>query len=199
MHKPIASLFYDRIAEAGATKDKAASVLLCRRTLESIFKELTEGSKRSFDGLYARIQYVINEIQVSKELVGQIHRLRIYCNKVVHDEKPSTDDEVLVCVKTLCLIVKYFFNAPVPTELEESYAKSEIKEFEKPVFIKAENIEECRLLILNVMQIQETDSGGRYFTVQAKSEDENIGEDEFELQLWYQASHGHTGHEVPSP
>jgi Ni2+-binding GTPase involved in maturation of urease and hydrogenase len=188
VHKPIASLFYDRIAEAVATKDKAASVLLCRRTLESIFKELTEGSKRSFDGLYARIQYVINETQVSKELVGQIHRLRIYCNKVVHDEKPATDDEVLVCVKTLCLIVKYFFNAPVPTELEESYAKSEIKEFEKPAFIKAENIEECRLLILNVMQIQETDSGGRYFTVQAKSEDENIGEDEFELQLWDSAT-----------
>ncbi|MBW6514120.1 MAG: ATP-dependent helicase [Candidatus Syntrophosphaera sp.] len=68
-------------------------LLLVRQFLEGIYRKLSEESKTSFGGLFARMQYVHNQLDPPPELVSQVNQLRILCNKVAHEEGFELSDQ----------------------------------------------------------------------------------------------------------
>lgn len=66
--------------------DLKTRLLFVRQLLETIYKTLSAESKTSFNGLFARMQYVNASISLPVELVTQVNQLRLLCNKVTHEK-----------------------------------------------------------------------------------------------------------------
>jgi DNA replication ATP-dependent helicase Dna2 len=87
LDKDQAEQFYLRLREIVAdSADAKTKLLLIRQLLESIYKRLSEGSKVSFSGLFARTQYVHTQCNTPARIVAQVNKLRILCNKVAHED-----------------------------------------------------------------------------------------------------------------
>jgi len=69
-----------------AETDPKTSLLYVRQLLEAIYKALSEDSKTSFSGLFARIQYVNSVLEVPRDLGQQVNQIRILCNKAAHED-----------------------------------------------------------------------------------------------------------------
>ncbi len=65
---------------------KASDLIELRRILEQLYKTLTENSRQSFSGLFARMQYANTEFSLSSELQSKANHLRILCNQAAHEE-----------------------------------------------------------------------------------------------------------------
>ncbi len=83
----LASRLYELLESDRSIPDR---LLGCRQILELLYKSLTENVKISFNGLFARIQYVNESMQMPAELYTQANLLRILANKVAHEERIVT-------------------------------------------------------------------------------------------------------------
>jgi len=81
-----------RILDAVAGCDTCkAGLLLMRPILEAIYKRLSSDSNHTFNGLFARMQYVHDAAGFPDWLVRQVNSLRIICNKAAHEEAFECD------------------------------------------------------------------------------------------------------------
>lgn len=73
--------------------DLKSRLLFIRQLLETVYKTLSAESTTSFNGLFARMQYVNSSLALPAELVTQVNQLRLLCNKVTHEKDfvPSQD------------------------------------------------------------------------------------------------------------
>lgn len=105
-------------------------MLKLRQLLEQIYKGITEATKISFNGLFARMQYANDSINLSHDLQSQSNQLRILCNKIAHDEvseiSPQTFDTSLQVVDSL---LHCFCPSLIHTPLAEYIFSRNIKAF----------------------------------------------------------------------
>ncbi len=76
-----------------------ARQLIIRGLLEEMYKELTRDAQVSANGLFARMQYYHDLVNIPAELSKQANLLRIYGNKVAHDGEiePSMANFLTAC------------------------------------------------------------------------------------------------------
>jgi len=60
--------------------------LLLRQLLESVYKKLSENSNMSFSGLFARMKYIQEQMDLPSEIDFQLNQLRILSNKAAHED-----------------------------------------------------------------------------------------------------------------
>jgi len=70
-----------------------ARLLLLRTLLEEMYKELSRDARVSMSGLFARMQYLHDLAALPEQLVKQANLLRIFCNKVAHEQDYSATEE----------------------------------------------------------------------------------------------------------
>jgi DNA replication ATP-dependent helicase Dna2 len=86
-------LYLERLRELIASGEGYKVLLIQLRQLaEVIYKKLSEDSRISFNGLFARMQYVHERLNVPHGLDTQVQKLRILCNKAAHDEDADTSE-----------------------------------------------------------------------------------------------------------
>jgi DNA replication ATP-dependent helicase Dna2 len=84
---------YQRLREIiSASGERSGLILLVRQLLEAIYKQLSADSRTSFNGLFARMQYVHTRLDPPPHLVSQVNKLRILCNKVAHEQGFELDN-----------------------------------------------------------------------------------------------------------
>jgi hypothetical protein len=109
--KQLGQLFYDRIFEtlSNSKLSPKERIPKYRTILDDIFKGLTADSNQMFGDLFARTAFVFREYETLPEIKDQVHSLRRYSNRVVHESDfiPGNQDEKR-SVYQLSEIIKYY-------------------------------------------------------------------------------------------
>lgn len=171
--------YYARIESASKLNDPASIFRDLRVVLEQVFRYLTSGEKRAFNGLYARTQFVFDTMQVPDELRFQINGFRILANKVAHEEVQVTPLQALLALKAISGVITYFFKEPVPLNIAELYAVTGNQTFVKQVSAKREIIDSLRVVVTKIGPLQDNGMDKKAFTITARADEM----DEFELQF----------------
>ncbi|MDP2173401.1 MAG: AAA domain-containing protein [Candidatus Cloacimonadaceae bacterium] len=79
-----------RIIETGG--EPKGILLLVRQLMEAVYKALSADSRTSFNGFFARMQYVHENIKLPASINSQINGLRIAGNSAAHDPVFTIDD-----------------------------------------------------------------------------------------------------------
>lgn len=142
-----------------------------RSVLESLFKELTKEEPQLFSNLYSRCVFIFDRYPVPPELTEEIHGLRIWANKVVHESSfhPS-DEDYLAGVKAICLALSYFSNEPVPNVLAEQYANIQNLTLQRRPVI-GEIVPFVRATVLRIGEIHITDNNSRWRAIFCNTEE----------------------------
>lgn len=171
--------FYMRIQEAHQASDPLTAIRSMRMILENLFRALTAGELRGFGNLFARMQFYFDKYQVAPEIREQLSVLRILTNKAANHEIILTEDQYLLCIKTLSLAVHHFYSLPVPTTLTRLYAPVLNKQLTRPAFHHPELVPVLKCLVMDTGTLEKDANGKRHFIIQGKNEE--LGE--FHLQL----------------
>ncbi|MDD4310741.1 MAG: PD-(D/E)XK nuclease family protein, partial [Candidatus Cloacimonetes bacterium] len=174
----------------------SARMLKIRQIMEQLFKAVTEDVRLSFNGLFARMQYVSNIAGMDAGLQMQANKLRILCNEIAHDEisEPSenTFTSSILTVYNLLLffcpdfideaLAQYLFKhgAHAFTPLKENTRKSflcvvktwkVLKEGNEDCALEIESVCEdgtaCVILLKN--DPKQSGNDGKTYTMLAKS------------------------------
>ncbi|PKN72249.1 MAG: hypothetical protein CVU50_08165 [Candidatus Cloacimonetes bacterium HGW-Cloacimonetes-3] len=121
----------DRLYELSSSDTNVTDRMLkLRQILEQLYKGITETTKISFNGLFARMQYANDSINLSHDLQSQSNQLRILCNKIAHDEvseiSPHTFDTSMQVIDSL---LRYFCPSFEHKQLAEYLSSRNIKPF----------------------------------------------------------------------
>ncbi len=117
------------IAESPGVK---ARLLLLRQVLEAIYKTLSEDSRISFNGLFARMQYVNEAISLPGEIAAQLHSLRILCNNAAHEADFKAEESAFYSgVYAIRQLLVYLNPEVSEAGLEEYLARHNAKPFGK--------------------------------------------------------------------
>lgn len=103
-----------------ADGDLESRLLQARQFLESVYRQLTEGSGLSFSGLFARTQYVHKQQDTPFELATQVNQLRLLCNKVAHEGLEPKQSDWLSALLTLRDLLRWLDPA-LPTPEADSF------------------------------------------------------------------------------
>ncbi|MBX3101611.1 MAG: ATP-binding protein [Bacteroidetes bacterium] len=91
-----------------------------RTLLEKLFKELTADEETLFPDLRSRMVFIQNQYDVPADFCRQIHGLRSYANRVVHEDHTQPGDrEYLASLYWMTECVRVFSAQPVPAELAQ--------------------------------------------------------------------------------
>lgn len=112
-----ASEFAVRLLELSASESPVADRMIkIRQLMEQLYKALTIDAKISFNGLFARMQYVNNPAGMSPELQMQCNKLRLLCNGIAHNEvlnpAPETLDTAILVMESLLNFFAPEFSSP---------------------------------------------------------------------------------------
>jgi hypothetical protein len=95
--------------------------LLLRQLLESVYKKLSEDSNMSFSGLFARMKYIQEQLEIPSEIDYQLNQLRILSNKAAHeDDYQPTSKEWLSSVYAINKFLRWL-NPEIEDSVIEDY------------------------------------------------------------------------------
>lgn len=120
-----------RLQELAATARPIADSLLgARQILELLYKSLTENEKISYNGLFARMQYVNDAMSLPSEMFTQGNLLRILANKVAHEEGTKTSIRDLhAAIRVIYEHLQFFAPGFADRSLEKYLQDAQAKPF----------------------------------------------------------------------
>ncbi|MDY0151889.1 MAG: AAA domain-containing protein [Candidatus Cloacimonas sp.] len=159
------SRLYELIALESSALDR---MLKIRQIMEQLYKALTEDARISFNGLFARMQYVHQTDGLSPELQTQSNQLRLLCNKIAHEEvtelAPGTIDTAIMVVSSL---IQLFCPDSTHPNLVEYLAHANAK----PFIPANDSNKQSFLCVVNSWQVMSTGQGEKGIEIEAIRED----------------------------
>jgi hypothetical protein len=143
-------------------------MLKLRQVLEQLYKSVTECTKISFNGLFARMQYANDYANMCQSLQTQSNQLRMLCNRIAHEEVTTTTvgtfDTSLQVVESLLHHFCPDFRHPL---LEEYLASKHIQAFE-PL---KESQKTSFICVVDSWQVNQDERGETALAITAIQED----------------------------
>ena len=182
LDKTKASALLLRLHEFCALKSaKPSDLIELRRALEQLYKGVTEDSRQSFSGLFARMQFANSEFSLSGELQAAANQLRIICNRAAHEELNELNSgEMDFGIHTLYRLLQAFSPGLVDAELDSYFTGRRISSFSplaqatKHSFICVvqswKNLESC--LLINAVR-----DDGESCQIRLNNDDKQSGHD----------------------
>ena len=116
-----AEAFYDRLVELTADSGGTVSRMISlRQILEAVYKDMSADSKTAFTGLFARMQYVHERLDLTSQMVSQANELRILCNKIAHEEMNEVPESLFSSgLLVLSRLLELFYEEHAPQALTD--------------------------------------------------------------------------------
>lgn len=93
-----------------------------RRILDKLFRDLTKKYPIVTTGLQPRMAYYCQQEKIDKQTTDLLNELRIFCNKVVHNEiSEPTENNAKYCVKILAEFVSAIFKIELSAKIKAFY------------------------------------------------------------------------------
>ncbi|NLJ82814.1 MAG: AAA family ATPase [Bacteroidales bacterium] len=140
-------------------------IQLLRRILDMLFKDLTKKYEIVMTTLQPRMACYCQQENIDKQTTQLLHELRIFCNKVVHNEiiNPTENNEKY-CVKILSEFISQSCNVEISEKIKAFYIKE--NSF-NPLLIrttkKYEEVSEIHGFIKNINKTIKQDRFGKDF------------------------------------
>ena len=127
----LAQDFLQRIYSVCIGEDSVKGrILLLRSLLEELYKTLTEDARQLVGNLFARMQYLHDEVNLPFSLVDQANAMRRYCNKVSHENDYIPEEkEYLSCAWVLVKLLERFQAAASHPSLAEYLQQRQAQAF----------------------------------------------------------------------
>ncbi|GAB1468172.1 AAA domain-containing protein [Candidatus Cloacimonadota bacterium] len=143
-------------------------MLKLRQALEQLYKSVTEDSKISFNGLFARMQYANDAANLSQDLQTSSNQLRMLCNKIAHEEVREVAQDVLdTSLYVLYLLIQHFCQKFQQPALEEYLGAKQLKHF-KPV---ENSPKQSFICVVETWQVNSDERGDTSLSIVAMMED----------------------------
>ncbi len=122
--------FKDTIAESRISK---VDILNLRQIHEAIYKYLCEDAKVSFNGLFARMKYAHDLYGFEREIITQSNLLRLYCNKIIHEQDASISNEhYYSAFYAIACVIEYVCGITLDNEFYEFLSSNKAAAFVAP-------------------------------------------------------------------
>lgn len=147
----------DSILELVESKESSTAVVLgIRQVFEKLYRYLCEDSKRSFTGLFARIQFIHDSYSLDRNLTLQANQLRILCNRVVHEGDVQISKTSLGnAFAAIVLLLDYFCSGFSDAKIKDFLHATNAKPFIKPKDSSKSDV----IGIVNSYRVNEDKSG----------------------------------------
>lgn len=145
-----------------------ARILLIRGLLEELYKALTQDARVSASGLFARMQYLHDQVSLPDQLCKQANLLRILCNQTAHEKdfQPTQTDFLSAC-KVITDLLRWYQDALDLDRLDSYLEQNGANEFPDRPHAKRHSFL-CAVESWNPLTVGETITG-----IEIKARDEN--------------------------
>lgn len=169
-----AEYYYNRIDEAHLKANSLHAIRDFRVILDLLFKQLTEGEKRSFSGLKGRMEFVFDRDQTPIILRGQIRSLHKLAKLISNEHRDPSPEEYLLALKTICLTVEDFLALRVPERLSNIYICLGKRLFTSQRAAIKGTAPLLKLLIIEVGGLVDNPGDKPYFRLHCRDDEEDI-------------------------
>lgn len=140
-------------------------IQLLRRILDKLFKDLTNKYDIAISTLQPRMAFYFQQENIDKQIIEILNELRIFCNKVVHNEiTDPTENNEKYCVKILSEFISNIGNVEISENIKKFYINE--KSY-KPLLIrktkKYEEVSEIHGIIKYLNKTIKQDRFGKDF------------------------------------
>jgi DNA replication ATP-dependent helicase Dna2 len=171
MNPSLADNLFARIATSATLQDAPSTVRELRNILEQLFRNLTAGHNRSFNGLFARTQFVFDTMEVPVGLKAEVNLFRRFANEVVHESKPISANELMLCLKTCTQAVAHFSGQAVPAAVAALYAPVANGQWAQRARVSRTMAEWLRVMVLGAGNMEVNAAGQQSFLFNARTEE----------------------------
>jgi KaiC/GvpD/RAD55 family RecA-like ATPase len=169
MHTPAEQHFH-RIEEAVSHAASGHAIRDFRIILESIFRHLTSADRRSFTGLYARMEFIFDKMKVGPLMREQLNELRKCGNHHVMNELRDDRDTYLLGLRAVCEAVAFFYETPVPSELQVMYTSLGERRFTSSPVSSGDMLPVMRPVVTAVGPVGDQE-GRRCFSIRCRDQE----------------------------
>ncbi len=146
-----------------------------RKVLEALFKNITAKDRIFFDNTFSRIKFVCDKYRLSSQIQENIHGIRIFLNKVAHDnDLDICDEDYKKVMGVLAGMISYFSQIPVPDALK-NYSQSFKADF--PVQLEAKRsgyVAFTRAVITDISEKGKDRNGNDLYIISFENDDIGI-------------------------
>jgi len=175
LDKDKAQKYYEDLLELyGLEIEFEEKIRRLRLTLEMIYRDITYGEPQTFGNVFQRICFVKDKYNIDDSLQKEINGLRLFANKLIHEQVVEISDENLKLKKsfvTLCKTIYEFSGLDILPEFKS--IEKEVSDFqltEKPKNEK-EFIGYLNVVVLSISDLKFSANNKKYYTIYCQNAD----------------------------